>query len=78
MSATAYDHHNIDCSQPSFFREIELLRSVMDGHPEVKCTEGRVSGFMAGGGGKGRKVHTLSKGRPICYSSPGHNLGQKM
>ena len=40
MSTTAYDHHNIVCSQSLFSREIELLPSVTDGHLGVKCTEG--------------------------------------
>ena len=60
MSTTAYDHQNIDCSQSPFFRKIELLPSVMDGHLGVKCTERK--GIRAyGGGGEGEEGPYLPK-----------------
>ena len=54
MSTTAYDHHDIDCSQsPFFFRKIEHLPSVADGHLGVKCTKGKGVRVYSGGGGEG-------------------------
>ena len=78
MSTTAYDHHDIDCSQsPFFFRKIEHLPSVADGHLGVKCTKGKGVRVYSGGGG-GRPTPCQKEGQSTWYSSPGYNLGQKV
>ena len=54
MSTTAYDHHNIDCSQSSFFSvRSSTYRPLRTAILVSNVLRGRVSGFIAVGGGEG-------------------------
>ena len=65
MSTTAYDHHDIDCSQSPFFSvRSSTYRPLRTAILVSNVLRGRVSGFIAVGG-EGGKAHTLPKGRPI-------------
>ena len=64
MSTTAYDHHDIDCSQSPFFSvRSSTYRPLRTAILVSNVLRGRVSGFIAVGGGG--EAHTLPKGRPI-------------
>ena len=63
---------------PFFFRKIEHLPSVADGHLGVKCTKGKGVRVYSGGGGGGRPTPCQKEGQSTWYSSPGYNLGQKV
>ena len=63
MSTTAYDHHDIDCSQSPFFPvRSSTYRPLRTAILVSNVLRGRVSGFIAVGWGE---AHTLPKGRPI-------------
>ena len=64
MSTTAYDHHDIDCSQSPFFSvRSSTYRPLRTAILVSNVLRGRLSGFIAVGGGG--EAHTLPKGRPI-------------
>ena len=54
MSTTAYDHHDIDCSQSPFFPvRSSTYRPLRTAILVSNVLRGRVSGFIAVGGGGG-------------------------
>lgn len=58
MSTTAYDHHDIDCSQSPFFSvRSSTYRPLRTAILVSNVLRGRVSGFIA----VGRKANTLPK-----------------
>ena len=78
MSTTAYDHHDIDCSQSPFFSvRSSTYRPLRTAILVSNVLRGRVSGFIAVGGG-GRPTPCQKEGQSTWYSSPGYNLGQKV
>ena len=78
MSTTAYDHHDIDCSQSPFFPvRSSTYRPLRTAILVSNVLRGRVSGFIAVGGG-GRPTPCQKEGQSTWYSSPGYNLGQKV
>ena len=77
MSTTAYDHHDIDCSQSPFFSvRSSTYRPLRTAILVSNVLRGRVSGFIAVGGG--RPTPCQKEGQSTWYSSPGYNLGQKV